>query len=50
MTENGAVSAENPDPLAAFNCDDDDNDQGGGFAGFDDDHDDHIALSVEVPA
>jgi len=35
--ENGAVLEENPDSIAVFDYDDD---QGGGFAGFDDDYDD----------
>ena len=36
VVENGAVLEENPDPTAAFDYDDD---QGGWFAGFDDDYD-----------
>jgi len=35
--ENGAVLEENPDPIAVFDYNDD---QGDGFAGFDDDYDD----------
>jgi len=37
VVENGAVIEENPDPVASFDYDDD---QHGGFAGFDDDYDD----------
>ena len=37
LVENGAVIEENPDPVASFDYDDD---QPGGFAGFDDDYDD----------
>ena len=37
IIENGAILEETPDAIVAFDYDDD---QGGGFAGFDEDYDD----------
>ena len=42
VIENGAVLEENPDPIAAFDYDDD---QEGWFTGFDDDYDEEFTLN-----
>ena len=41
IIENGAILEETPDAIVAFDYD---NDQGGGFTGFDDNYDDDFAL------